>query len=100
MTAYPGFSTARMDAIFALESRVAAMTKVEAAVAAAQGDAGDIPAAVAAEIVAACVEPVDTGVLDRGWEAGTPLIPLLDALRQRLPEPAHPFLHRGLTTQD
>jgi len=100
MTAYPGFSTVRMDAIFALESRVAAMTEVEAAVAAAQGDAGDIPAAAATEIVAACSETVDAGVLARGWEAGTPLIPLLDQLRQRLPESARPHLHRGLTTQD
>ena len=100
MTAYPGFSTTRMDAIFALGSRVAAMTEVEAAVAAAQGDAGDIPAAAAAEIVAACAEPVDSGVLARGWEAGTPLIPLLDELRQRLPESTRPLLHHGLTTQD
>jgi 3-carboxy-cis,cis-muconate cycloisomerase len=100
MTTYPGFSTARMDAIFALESRVAAMTEVEAAVAAAQGEAGDIPAAAAAEIVAACSEPVDTGVLAKGWEVGTPLIPLLDVLRERLSESSRPFLHRGLTTQD
>lgn len=100
MATYPGFSTARMDAIFALDSRVAAMAEVEAAVAAAQGDAGDIPGAAAAEIVAACSEPVDAGVLAAGWEAGTPLIPLLDALRQRLSVTAHPFLHRGLTTQD
>ncbi|MGZ4724888.1 MAG: lyase family protein, partial [Ilumatobacteraceae bacterium] len=31
---------------------------------------------------------------------GTPVLPLLDALRSRLPEASRPFLHHGLTTQD
>lgn len=100
MTAYPGFSTARMDAIFALSARVDAMSSMEAAVASAQAAAGDIPAAAASAIVAACSRPVDTDVLARGWEAGTPVLPLLDTLRQRLPDEARQHLHRGLTTQD
>lgn len=100
MTAYPGFSTARMDAIFAHSSRVAAMAEVEAAVASAQGDAGDIPSAEAAAIVAACAEPIDTDVLANGWDAGTPVLPLLDVLRARLPASAQPYVHHGLTTQD
>jgi 3-carboxy-cis,cis-muconate cycloisomerase len=100
MTMYPGFSTARMDEIFALSSRVAAMCRVEAAVASAQGAAGDIPADAAAAIVAACGEPVDVGILADGWRVGTPVLGLLDALRARLPEDARDYLHRGLTTQD
>ena len=100
MTLYPGFSTDRMDEIFALSSRTAAMAAVEAAVAAAQAAAGEIPAEAAAAIVAACSEPVDPGILADGWQVGTPVLGLLDVLRSRLPEQALPFLHRGLTTQD
>ena len=100
MTLYPGFSTNRMDEIFALSSRTAAMAAVEAAVATAQADAGEIPAEAAAAIVAACSEPVDPGILADGWQVGTPVLGLLDVLRARLPIDAHPFLHRGLTTQD
>ena len=100
MTAYPGFSTDRMDAIFALTSRVSAMASVEAAVAAAQGANGDIPADAATAIVAACSEPIGVEILSDGWQAGTPVLGLLDALRSRLPDVAGDFLHRGLTTQD
>lgn len=100
MTIYPGFSTGRMDAIFALSSRVSAMAEVEAAVAAAQGAAGDIPDEAAAAIVAACDEPVGVEILAAGWQVGTPVLPLLDALKARLPESARPFIHNGLTTQD
>ena len=100
MSVYPGFSTARMDAIFALSSRVAAMAEVEAAVAAAQGSAGDIPADAATAIVAACADPIDVEILAQGWIAGTPVLPLLDALKSRLPDATRTFLHHGLTTQD
>lgn len=100
MVMYPGFSTTRMDEIFALSSRVAAMAAVESAVASAQGAAGEIPAGAAAAIVAACHEPVGTEILAQGWQVGTPVLGLLDILRSRLPESAHPFLHHELTTQD
>lgn len=100
MTRYPGFSTNRMDAIFALTSRVSAMAAVEAAVATAQGAAGDIPVEAAAAIVAACGEPVGVEVLSDGWQVGTPVLGLLNTLRSRLLESASPFLHHCLTTQD
>jgi 3-carboxy-cis,cis-muconate cycloisomerase len=89
-----------MDAIFALPSRVAAMSEVEAAVAAAQGAAGDIPADAATAIVAACADTIDVEILAQGWIVGTPVLPLLDALRSRLPDTSQTFLHHGLTTQD
>jgi 3-carboxy-cis,cis-muconate cycloisomerase len=100
MTQYPGFSTDRMDAIFALSSRVSAMCAVEAAIATAQGAAGDIPGDAAAAIVSACNEPVDVAILADGWQVGTPVLGLLDEIRARLPEDVREFLHRGLTTQD
>ncbi len=76
------------------------MSEVEAAVAAAQGAAGDIPADAATAIVAACADPIDVEILAQGWIVGTPVLPLLDALRSRVPESARAFLHHGLTTQD
>jgi 3-carboxy-cis,cis-muconate cycloisomerase len=100
MTVYPGFSTERMDAIFALTSRVSAMAAVEAAVAGAQGEAGAIPIDAASAIVAACTEPVSVEILFDGWQVGTPVLGLIDELGQRLSEDARRFLHHGLTTQD
>ena len=100
MTVYPGFSTADMDDIFSLTARVAAMTAVEAAVATAQAREGVIPTAAAEAIVTACREPVSVDVLAQGWDVGTPVLPLLDELRGRLPPDAAGYLHRDLTTQD
>ena len=100
MTLYPGFSTDRMDAIFALTARVSAMALVEAAVATAQGGAGDIPTDAATAISTACAEPIGVEILADGWQVGTPVLGLLDALKSRLPESARQFLHHNLTTQD
>ncbi len=99
-TLYPGFSTEPMDTIFALPARVRAMAAVEAAVATAQGAAGLIPTDAADAIVAACVEPVHVEILAEGWQAGTPVLGLLDTLRSRLPDGSSQYLHHGLTTQD
>jgi 3-carboxy-cis,cis-muconate cycloisomerase len=100
MTLYPGFSTDRMDAIFALTARVSAMAEVEAAVATAQGNAGDIPTDAATAIAKACAEPIGADILADGWQVGTPVLGLLDVLKSRLPESAKPFVHHNLTTQD
>ncbi|HEY4610274.1 MAG TPA: lyase family protein [Ilumatobacteraceae bacterium] len=97
---YPGFSTADMDDIFALTARIAAMTAVEAAVATAQAGHGLIPSSAAEAIVAACRQPVSVEVLAQGWDVGTPVLPLLDELRRRVPTDAADCLHRNLTTQD
>src|SRR3954452_16764657 len=97
---YPGFSTADMDDIFALTARVAAMAAVEAAVATAQAGHGLIPSTAAEAIVAACRQPVTVEVLAQGWDVGTPVLPLLDELRRRVPTDAADCLHRNLTTQD
>ena len=100
MSVYPGFSTHAMDAIWSDESRVAAMGDVEAAVAFAQGEAGDIPKAAALAIATATAAPIPTTVLAEGWNAGTPVLPLLEVLRSRLEPDVAEHLHHGLTTQD
>ncbi len=100
MSIYPGFSTEAMTRIWSDESRVAAMADIEAAVAFAQGEAGDIPKASALAIAAATAEPFPTDVLAAGWDAGTPVLPLLDGFRSRLDATSAEHLHHKLTTQD
>ncbi len=98
----PGFTTLEMARLFSAESKVAAMARVEAALAGAQADLGIIPTAVAEEIQMACAEPItDPGaILVDGWEAGSPVIPLLSVLRGRLGATAGRWVHHGATTQD
>src|SRR4051812_39067764 len=100
MAVYPGFSTVRADDILSLRARVGAMAAFEAAVAAAQASAGDIPAEAAAAIASAAESAVDPEILADGWQRGTPVLGLLDALKSRLPDGAKPHLHHRLTTQD
>ena len=76
------------------------MADVEAVVAFAQGEAGDIPKAAALAIAEATATPIPAGILESGWEAGTPVVPLLDVLRERLAPDVASHLHHGLTTQD
>jgi 3-carboxy-cis,cis-muconate cycloisomerase len=98
----PGFSTPDLARLFSAESLVETMSRVEASLAVALADVGTVPAAAAADIVAACDAPVvDPGaVLRAGWEAGSPVIPLLDRLRSRLSPESARFLHLGATSQD
>ena len=81
---------------------LAAMLEVEAAMATACAEAGEIPAAAAAEIVAACAsDGYDLAEIAReGGEHATPVIPLVRALRARAGERAAPFVHLGATSQD
>lgn len=98
----PGFSTAAMDAIFSVTARVDAMCRVEAALAWAYADSGLLEPGVAAAIEAACAVSIDdpADILRKGWEVGTPLIPLLALLRGRLDDEPASVLHRGATSQD
>jgi 3-carboxy-cis,cis-muconate cycloisomerase len=79
-----------------------AMLDTEAALAAAEAEAGLIPAKAAESIAAAC----DEGAFNPeaiGREArsvGVPVIPLLRALRERLDDGAAGFVHYGATSQD
>ncbi len=105
MTAEPtfdaGFSTPAIAAVFSPQGRIERMLRAEAALAGAQAEQGDIPAAAAAAITAACRVELDARAVEReGWQAGTPLIPLLDRLRPAIPDEHAGFLHWRATTQD
>ena len=79
-----------------------AMLDTEAALAAAEADAGVIPAEAAAAIGTAC----DAGGFDveaigrEGRSVGVPVISLLRALRERVDDEAAGFVHYGATSQD
>ena len=98
----PGFTTDALSAVFSPEARAAAMVRFEVALAAAEAECGIIDVDAAAEIaVAAEAIIVDaTEVFRAGWEAGTPVIPLLEQMREQLSAEAGEALHRGATTQD
>ncbi len=100
----PGFSTPAMTAVWLGEARVAAMLDVEQAIAAAQTEAGLIPqddfmaiTAAIHQVAARLDAPLAAQILAAGWAAGTPVIPLLAAIREH--EPLE-FLHHRVTTQD
>ncbi len=98
----PGFTTPAMATLFSPGARVQAMLRVEAALAASQAKAGIIPPEAADEIRIVCdrVHPNPEALLAHGWTAGTPVLPLLDYLRENLSTDAALCVHRGATTQD
>jgi len=100
---FPGFSTAEMDEVWAPANLVAAMLEFEAALALALADAGLAPRAEAEAVAAACREPVEDpeAILATTWEAGTPLIALVELVTARLePDGARHWVHHGATSQD
>ncbi len=102
MSLDPGFTTPAMAPIFTAERRVEMFAAVESALASAQAAHGLIPQDAADEIILACTEPHENPekLLLDGWEAGTPVLPLLDHLRRKLSDEARPWLHYRVTTQD
>jgi 3-carboxy-cis,cis-muconate cycloisomerase len=79
-----------------------ALLDAEAALARASAAAGVIPAAAAAAIAACC----DAGRFDvdalghASAAAGNPVVPLVRALAEQLPEEAAAHVHQGATSQD
>lgn len=98
----PGFTTSAMSGVFSPAARVRAMCRVESALASASAGAGLVTREAAAEIAAACRGRLDRPerILAAGWEAGTPVLPLLDVLRAEMSDEAAAALHHGATTQD
>jgi 3-carboxy-cis,cis-muconate cycloisomerase len=97
-----GFTTSEMAAVFTPAARVAAMLEFEAALVMALADTGLVEVETAEAVAGACGEPMDDpgGVLAATWTDGTPLRPLLDGIRSRLPDEQAQWAHYGATTQD
>jgi 3-carboxy-cis,cis-muconate cycloisomerase len=98
----PGFTTPPMTAALSAPAQVARMVRVEVALASASAGAGIIPTEAAGAIAAAsaAVDADPEQLLAEGWRAGTPVLPLLDALRSQLSPSAAEWLHYGATSQD
>jgi 3-carboxy-cis,cis-muconate cycloisomerase len=79
-----------------------AMLEVEAALARACAELGEIPPDAAVAIAAACrPERFDlAAIAAAGGEHATPVVPLVRALREVVGEPFGPFVHAGATSQD
>ncbi len=96
------FSAPEMAALFSTASLLQRMLDVEAALAAAEAQAGVIPAAAAKAIAARCrAELFDLPALSQeAAAAGTPVVPLVRMLTALVDEDARPYVHWGGTTQD
>ncbi|SFJ41783.1 3-carboxy-cis,cis-muconate cycloisomerase [Caulobacter sp. UNC279MFTsu5.1] len=90
-----------MLAAFGDEALLRAALDFETALARAQAEVGLIPATAADAIAEACARPLDVETLaQEAAHAGTLAIPLVNALRGRLPSDVAPWLHKGATSQD
>jgi 3-carboxy-cis,cis-muconate cycloisomerase len=100
----PGFTTTESRRIFGFRNRLEKMLDFEAALARASAAAGILPPAAAEAIRKSCEEwaPEDdpSALFAAGWEAGSPVVPLVARLRERVGEVAAPYVHLGATTQD
>lgn len=95
-----GYITPAMAEAWSVRASVRAWYEVEAALAAAEADAGMIPRE-AAEAIGAAVEPSDEVIAAiSAGASGNPFTRGLDALRGSLPEHASRWVHYGATTQD
>ncbi len=96
------YCTESMAAVWSPAVHVSQLLAFEAALARAEAHVGVIPHAAADAINAACTTtPVDIALLYRqAAQAGTLVIPLLDALRPHIAEAGRTFLHWGATSQD
>ncbi|MDG4771095.1 adenylosuccinate lyase [Solwaraspora sp. WMMD792] len=95
------FGNAEMRGVFNDRQLMQAWLDVEAALAGAQGDAGVIPAAAAAQITAAArVESLDlAAVAADAADTVHPLVPLVRALTRAAGDGGR-YVHLGATTQD
>lgn len=107
MTASPlemwGFSTPHMTEIFSAQSLVGAMFQFERELILALADVGIAPADEAAAAAAACEAPSadPEALLGTAWTAGTPVIALVEEIRDRLDDDdRRSWVHHGSTTQD
>lgn len=93
---------AETAALFADEADLAAMLQVEAALAAAEADAGLIAPEAAARIAVVCAlfEPDEAGLAAGMAQDGVVIPALVSQIRAAVGEPHASAVHRGATSQD
>ena len=97
----PLVTSPAMRAVFGGDARLAAMLRVEVAIAAGQAKLGRAPAELAAAIAALGPADFDMDALARGTTlTAVPVIPFVKMLGHKLDPALEPHLHKGATTQD
>ena len=97
----PLFTAPDVSAQTADDAVMRALLDVEAALARASASVGAVPADAAEAITVACSGEFDTAALgEAAQSAGNPVVPLVRAIEQRIPESARPWVHHGATSQD
>jgi len=96
------FTTRAMTDVFSAQALVRQMLRFESALARAEARAGIVPAAAADAIAAAChADRYDaTAILADAARAGTPAIPLVRLLTERVDPASRGWVHWGATSQD
>lgn len=98
----PSLTTPAMEEAVSDVAWLRAMLRFEAELAMAQAELGWVPKVAARAIAHACsTQTFDIAAIGRAAiVSAVPVLPLLDALRDSLPEEARPHVHRGATSQD
>jgi 3-carboxy-cis,cis-muconate cycloisomerase len=97
----PLFATDAMRACFSDTARLAAMLRVEAALARAEARLGLAPDGLAAAIEAIDPASLDAAAIGEATVlSAVPSIPFIKAVQSRLPAALASALHKGATTQD
>jgi 3-carboxy-cis,cis-muconate cycloisomerase len=97
----PLFATDAMAAVFSDRARLAAMLRMEAALARAEASLGLAPLGLAAAIEQISADDFDLSALGGSTAiAGVPVVPFAKAVQAKLPADLEPGFHKGATTQD
>lgn len=96
------YGTAAMRAVWDDKRMIQRWLDVEAALALAEAEVGLVPAAAARAIAReARVEHLDLATMKQAFDTTwNPVVPLVDALRARLPRSAARFVHWGATSKN
>jgi len=97
----PLFVSEAMRAVFDDSAKIAAMLRVEHALAQAQADLGLVPPALVSALRAIESGQIDIAVMGRATAlAGVPVIAFVAQVQKLLPKDLEAHFHKGTTTQD
>ena len=97
----PLFATDAMRAVFSDRARIAAMLRVEAALARAEAAKGIVAKELAAAIAKIAPDDLDLAAIGaKTADAGVPAIPFVKAVEAKLPAKLRGDFHRGATSPD
>lgn len=97
----PLFVSEAMRAVFDDSAKIAAMLRVEHALAQAQADLGIVPAALVSALGAIQPGQIDLAAMGRATAlAGVPVIAFVAQVQKLLPKDLEAHFHKGTTTQD